>query len=61
LNVSSGVKQARAGEWNRWAIEELGGASLGDARLDSRLVTILGSFIGAPEGSIPRATRNWAW
>lgn len=60
MNTPSGIKETQAGEWNRWAIEELGGASLGDGRLDSRLVRILGSFIGAPEGSIPRATRNWA-
>lgn len=46
-------------EWSRWAQEELGGAGLGDARLDRRLVAIAEAFLGAPESSIPRSTGNW--
>jgi hypothetical protein len=46
-------------EWGRWAEEELGGAGLGDTRLDRRLVGIAEAFLGAPEGSIPRSTGSW--
>ena len=59
MSTPGGVKEAQAREWNRWAVEELSGAALGDARLDTRLVTILSSFMGAPEGSISRASGNW--
>lgn len=45
--------------WLEWAAEELGGAGLGDARLDARLVQILGAFLGAPQESIPRSCRSW--
>ena len=44
----------------QWAEEELGGAQLGDKRLDARLVEIVASFMSAPQGSIPRATGDWA-
>lgn len=46
--------------WMEWAEAELGGAGLGDARLDQRLVTMAASFMAAPQASIPRATGNWA-
>jgi len=38
----------------------LGGANLGDARLDNRLVDIVANFMSAPEGSIPRSAGGWA-
>lgn len=47
-------------EWVRWAEEELGEAGLGDARLDARLVAIAATFMGAPEGSIPRSSGKWS-
>lgn len=46
--------------WTQWAVDELGGANLGDARLDARLVEIAGRFMSAPQGSIPRSTGDWA-
>ena len=49
------TKESKTREWLEWAGEELGGAGLGDARLDARLVEIAGGFMGAPEGSIPRS------
>ena len=43
----------------QWAQEELGGVNLGDARRSRRAVRLLAGFMGAPEGSIPRATKGW--
>ena len=43
-----------------WAQRELGGAGLGDPRLDERLVKIGGAFMAAPQASIPRASGGWA-
>lgn len=55
------VAQVSTGrKWKPWAHEELGGAGLGDSRLDERLEIILETFMGAPEGSIPRSNGNCA-
>ncbi len=43
----------------RWSQDELGGAGLGDARLDARLVRILADFMSAPEGSVPQSSGGW--
>lgn len=56
----SSAPAAQQEDCARWAQEEFGGAGLGDARLDRRLVAIANAFIGAPEGSIPRSTGSWA-
>jgi hypothetical protein len=48
------------GSWTEWSDAELGGAGLGDARLDQRLVAITASFMAAPQASIPRASGDWA-
>lgn len=54
------LEDAPANRWASWARDELGGAGLGDARLDARAVEILGSFMAAPQASIPRACGGWA-
>jgi hypothetical protein len=54
------LDDAPANRWASWALDELGGAGLGDARLDARAVDILRSFMAAPQASIPRACEGWA-
>ena len=60
MSAAISEKEVQSAEWSQWAEEELGGANLGDTRLDARLVAILSAFMGAPEGSIPRSCGNWA-
>ncbi len=43
-----------------WAEEELGGANLGDARLNRRLVRLATRFAEQPTASIPNACGDWA-
>ena len=43
-----------------WAEQELGGASLGDARLSRRLVKLATRLAESPSASIPQACRGWA-
>lgn len=60
MNAAQRDQEAQRKEWTRWAEEEIGGAELGDARRSRRGVAILSSFLGAPEGSIPRSCAKWA-
>jgi hypothetical protein len=43
-----------------WAEQELGEASLGDARLSRRLVKLATRLAESPSASIPQACRGWA-
>ena len=43
-----------------WAEQELGDASLGDARLSRRLVKLATRLAESPSASIPQACRGWA-
>ena len=43
-----------------WAEQELGDASLGDARLSRRLVKLATRLAESPSSSIPQACRGWA-
>ena len=43
-----------------WAAAELGGANLGDARLNRRLVRVAEHLGGQPGASIPVACGGWA-
>ena len=43
-----------------WADDELGGANLGDARLNRRLVKLATRFAEQPTASIPGACGDWA-
>jgi len=43
-----------------WAAEEFADVSLGDKRLDVRLITLCDRFSDAPESSINQACRDWA-
>lgn len=49
----------RGGE-ETWPEEEFGQTDLGDRRLTSRLVTIVGDFLARPERSIPKACQSRA-
>ena len=60
MRASSTAEKRRQEEEIQWARSELGGAGLGDARLDVRLVSIVAAFLGAPEGSIPRSCGTWS-
>jgi hypothetical protein len=60
MSETSEASSTASCSWTRWAEAELGGAGLGDARLDKRLVAILASFMASPEASIPRASGAWA-
>ncbi len=53
-------RSARVSPWHTWAEDELGGAGLGDGRLDVRATEMLASFIASPQASIPRACGGWA-
>ena len=48
MSETSGALSTARGSWTQWAEAELGGAGLGDARLDQRLVAITASFMAAP-------------
>jgi hypothetical protein len=56
MNASVNVAAPR---WTSWAEQELGGAGLGDARLDARLVKLTAALLASPQGSIPKACGNW--
>jgi hypothetical protein len=43
-----------------WAEEELGGAKLGDKRLERRLLSIARDFWAYPQANIPKACGQWA-
>ena len=43
-----------------WAAEEFAQVSLGDKRLDARLITLCDRFSDAPESPINQACRDWA-
>jgi hypothetical protein len=43
-----------------WAEHELRHADLGDARLDRRLIRLVGELAARPEASLPQATVTWA-
>ena len=43
-----------------WAAEEFAEVSLGDKRLDARLVTLCDRFSDAPESPINQACADWA-
>jgi hypothetical protein len=43
-----------------WAEEEFGGAALGDARLQRRLLTVARDFYARPEAGVPQACRSRA-
>ena len=43
-----------------WAQEEMGGADLGDRRLNRRLVSIVRDFYARPQGSVPQASQGRA-
>ncbi|MCB1778489.1 MAG: transposase [Candidatus Competibacteraceae bacterium] len=43
-----------------WAAAELGGADLGDARLNRRLVRVAERLGAQPNASIPVACNGWA-
>jgi hypothetical protein len=43
-----------------WAEDELGGVTLGDARLTSRLVALARSLANAPDTSLPQALPKWS-
>ncbi|MCK5806541.1 MAG: IS4 family transposase, partial [Lentisphaeria bacterium] len=45
---------------SRWAAEEFAEVSLGDKRLDARLVTLCERFSDAPESPINQACADWA-
>lgn len=45
---------------DRWAAEEFGGAELGDARLNKRLIKLASDFADKPTASIPGACSGWA-
>jgi len=50
-----------AGENERsWAAEEFADVSLGDKRLDARLIKLCGRFSDAPESPINQACADWA-
>lgn len=44
----------------QWAVEELSGINLGDARLNKRSVTLLERWADKPSASIPHACNGWA-
>jgi hypothetical protein len=60
MSEAAGASPTASGAPTQWAEAELGGAGLGDARLDQRLVAIAASFMAAPQASIPRASGAWA-
>lgn len=43
-----------------WAEEELGGAKLGDRRLERRLLSIARDFWAHPQANVPKACGRWA-
>lgn len=43
-----------------WAMEELQGLDLGDARLDQRCEKLLSTLVSQPKKSIPQACKGWA-
>jgi hypothetical protein len=43
-----------------WAVEEFGGAKLGDGRLTQRLIQVASAFADRPTASIPGACSGWA-
>lgn len=43
-----------------WATDEFGQVSLGDKRLNARLITLCDRFSGAPESPISQACADWA-
>ena len=45
---------------DNWAKEELGGADLGDERLNNRLINLATRFADKPTASIPGACSDWA-
>lgn len=45
---------------DNWAKEELGGADLGDERLNNRLINLATRFADKPTASIPGACNDWA-
>lgn len=60
MSALSETAVTRASRYAGWAQSELGGAGLGDARLDDRLVKITAAFMAAPQASIPHATGRWS-
>jgi len=49
-----------AGEAQEWADEELGGAQIGDRRLNKRLLSIAEAFYARPQANIPQACQRRA-
>lgn len=43
-----------------WAVKELAGTNLGDARLDDRLMTMVADLSERPDSTVPLFSGNWA-